>query len=82
MDIQIKKWGNSLALRIPQKIAELSNIKENSTIELQVKEGTIILKAKELKLEDLLSQITPENLHKEIDFGLPAGIELQHSRDI
>ncbi len=76
MDIQIKKWGNSLALRIPQKIAELSHIKENSMIELQVKEGTIILKAKDLTLEDLLAQITPENLHKEIDFGLPEGREL------
>ncbi len=36
----------------------------------------VILKNKELTLEDLILQITPENLHEEIDFGIKTGNEL------
>ena len=59
MDIHLKKWGNSIGLLIPYKIAESFGIDENSTIELTESKGTLIIKKKHkaLTLDDLLSTI-------------------------
>ena len=71
-----QKWGNSLGIRIPKEAADRIGIDQGSEIELYVteNENTIILKPKRLQkkytLEELLSQITPENRHSEIDFGI------------
>lgn len=68
----VQKWGNSLAVRIPSRIAEAISIEQGSEIELSVGNQGIILKPKKKKptLEALLAQVTPENRHAEIDFGL------------
>ncbi|WP_411053212.1 AbrB/MazE/SpoVT family DNA-binding domain-containing protein, partial [Tritonibacter sp. SIMBA_163] len=34
MKIQLRKWGNSLGLRVPQKIAQNYGLDENSLVEL------------------------------------------------
>ena len=71
-----QKWGNSLGIRIPKEAADRIGIEQGSEIELYVTENEkiITLKPKRLQkkytLEELLSQITPENRHKEIDFGI------------
>lgn len=74
---KVQKWGNSLAVRIPSHIAEQAAIQQGSEIELSVENQSITLKPKKSKptLEELVSQITPENRHKEIDFAR-AGKEL------
>lgn len=70
-----QKWGNSLGIRIPKEAADRIGISQGSEIELYVAENekTITLKPKKSQkkytLEELLSQITPENRHKEIEFG-------------
>lgn len=79
MDLVIKKWGNSLAVRIPKKIAELSDIHQNSKVQVEVEDKKLILKpvkGRKLKLEDLLLKITPKNLHSEVDTGSPRGREV------
>lgn len=70
MTTTIKKWGNSLAIRIPQPIAKTINISDGSEVTLKVtgKEIRIIPKEKIPTLEDLLAQITPDNRHNYIDF--------------
>ncbi|MDP4094602.1 MAG: AbrB/MazE/SpoVT family DNA-binding domain-containing protein [Bacillota bacterium] len=71
-----QKWGNSLGIRIPKEAADRIGIDQGSEIELNVigSENIITLKPKRTRkkytLEELLSQITPENRHKEIDFGI------------
>ncbi|MDD4297857.1 MAG: AbrB/MazE/SpoVT family DNA-binding domain-containing protein [Ruminiclostridium sp.] len=71
-----QKWGNSLGIRIPKEVADRTGISQGSEIELYVaiNENIITLKPKRskrnYKLEELLSQITPENQHKEVDFGI------------
>ena len=77
MKVQVQKWGNSLALRIPKSFAIETNISQNSTVELTVKNGQINLKPinTEPTLEELLESITSENLHAEIDFGKAEGAE-------
>lgn len=74
--VTTRKWGNSLAIRIPKEAAEQIGIEQGSEMELKVlnNEGIITLKPKKLRkkysLEELLSQITPENRHDEVDFGV------------
>ncbi|MDQ3633505.1 MAG: AbrB/MazE/SpoVT family DNA-binding domain-containing protein [Acidobacteriota bacterium] len=78
MKVQIQKWGNSLALRIPKSFAVETDISSGSTVDITIENGQINLKPmkKEETLEELLEGITEENLHTEIDFGKAEGKEL------
>lgn len=69
MSAKIQKWGNSLGIRIPKSIIEKANLNENSEVEIENKDGAIIIfpSQKKLSLDNLLSQITKHNLHSESD---------------
>lgn len=78
MKVQVQKWGNSLALRIPKSFAIESNIGQGSTVEISLENGRIIVfpvAAPEFSLDEMLAQITAENLHSEIDTGSSIGQE-------
>lgn len=76
MKTRIQKWGNSLALRIPKPLADEAGLDENAEVELTMRDGQLIIQpAAQYTLEALLMQITPENLHDEIDSGAPLGNE-------
>jgi antitoxin component of MazEF toxin-antitoxin module len=66
MQMKIKKWGNSLATRIPKAIVESIDLKCNQEIDIEAVDGKIIItpiqKKKEYKLEDLLNQCEPESM--------------------
>jgi antitoxin MazE len=36
MDLQVAKWGNSLALRIPSEVVRRLGLREGSTVEAQL----------------------------------------------
>lgn len=72
---QVQKWGNSLGIRIPKAIAVQAGIEEGTMIEFHIEGEQIIIKRKQKKLNDLLSQITPENVHKEVSTGDSVGDE-------
>jgi antitoxin MazE len=36
MDLQVAKWGNSLALRIPAEVARRLGLREGATVEAQL----------------------------------------------
>lgn len=59
MKIQLRKWGNSLGLRVPQKIAQNYGLDENSLVELtETPEGIMIQKRNRVSsLDELLSSI-------------------------
>lgn len=79
MQTQIKKWGNSLALRIPKLLAEQLDIKTDTEVEIAVEDGQLLIKPlpePTLTLEELLSQITAENLHEEVETGTAVGGEV------
>lgn len=84
MTTKIKKWGNSLALRIPKLYVKEINLKEGTDVELKVEENKIIISSRKKKrktrkkytLEELVSRITPENRHGEISVGSRVGKEL------
>ncbi len=79
MEVQVKKWGNSLGLRIPQAIANQINIKDGSRINLVLKNNKIELipaVAEEYRLNDLIELITEATLHNEISSGQAIGNEI------
>ncbi len=42
MNIELKKWGNSIGLRIPHKIAESFGLDENSIVELTESKDALV----------------------------------------
>lgn len=78
MKTQIQKWGNSLAVRIPKAFANDLGLDQDSTIELALEDGCLVLKPTALPKYDLgslLSRVTEDNCHGEYDFGGPTGNE-------
>lgn len=59
MDIQLKKWGNSLGLRIPHRLAESFGWDENSTVEMLEVDGALVIRKKAIatSLDELLASI-------------------------
>ena len=74
---QIARWGNSLGLRLPKAVASEARIGEGDTVEVSVKDGTIIVRPAQstYSLHELVSGITPRNRHDETGWGKPTGYE-------
>ena len=78
MKTRVQKWGNSLGIRIPKALALEVDMSESSEVEIQAKDGKILVspvKRKVLSLRQLLSRVTPDNLHREVDGGFAVGKE-------
>jgi antitoxin MazE len=79
MKMRIQKWGNCLALRIPKPFAEETNLAEDTAVDVSVRNGKLVvvpIVESELSLEALVSRITPDNRHNEIDTGGTVGNEV------
>ena len=79
MKVQLVKWGNSLAVRIPKPIAKDARLKEGDSLEIEAAaDGHIELRrpTKIPTLAQLISQITPENRYAEISTGREVGKEV------
>jgi len=76
MTTKAQKWGNSIGVRIPQKIAKKYGIENGTEITFEEVDGGILLKPVESKptLEELLAQCEGENPHPEY-FAIPMGRE-------
>jgi len=76
---KVQMWGNSLGLRIPKVLAEDIGVQEGGNVDLKVEGGRLVVepvRAGRLDLANLLSQVTPENLHGETETGARVGREL------
>jgi antitoxin MazE len=79
MKTRIQKWGNSLALRIPKSFAVEVGLEKDAPVEVSLVNGKLVItpvSEPELKLDDLLAQVTEENLHQEVDTGSAIGNEI------
>ena len=79
MQTKIKKWGSSLALRIPKLFAINANLKIDKTVDISIDKGSIIITPideKEYSLEKLLKGVNKSNIHGEFDTGAPVGKEI------
>jgi len=79
METRVQKWGNSLALRIPKHLADEAGLKDNSPVELLLRDKKVVIVPvvkPALSLEVLLTQVTDENHHREVDTGPVVGGEV------
>jgi antitoxin MazE len=77
-EAKVKKWGNSLAVRIPQRVVDELGLRDDTDIEIKSNGTTITLRLispGELTLESMLEGITPEEVHGEFDLGTDVGAE-------
>jgi antitoxin MazE len=75
MEVVIKKWGNSLGIKIPNLIVRELSLKDGSFVEIKDDGNEIIIKPKN-KLSEMLNQINETNIHKEIETTGPVGKEI------
>ena len=79
MDTTVQKWGNSLALRIPQSVAKESHLQQGSVVNITLIAGKIVVKPRRQRhytLAQLLKGVTARNRHTELDWGGPVGREV------
>lgn len=84
MKVNLAKWGNSAAIRIPKKILEElkldSSNYENISFVVEIKDDKLILRKKQdkSKFELLAEQSAGEKTNPkiEIDWGNPVGKEV------
>ena len=78
MKTKVQKWGNSLALRIPRPLAAGANVAAGTTVEIELREGKLIVErthAPQYDLDDLLAGVDITNLHGETATGTRVGHE-------
>ncbi|MFQ6609666.1 MAG: AbrB/MazE/SpoVT family DNA-binding domain-containing protein [Fidelibacterota bacterium] len=80
MRVQIQKWGNSLALRIPKAFAKETHIENNSVVDLSLEDNHLVIspidEIEDYDLVTMLNEINEENIHESVDFGMSVGKEL------
>ncbi|WP_310484770.1 AbrB/MazE/SpoVT family DNA-binding domain-containing protein [Chamaesiphon sp. VAR_48_metabat_403] len=75
----VAKWGNSLAVRIPQHLAKEVKLVAGGEVEIVEIDGNLTIKPriqKQYSLDELIAGITPGNCHAEIDTGVSVGEEI------
>jgi antitoxin MazE len=71
-ETQVSKWGNSLAVRIPQALAKDARLAEGDRLALNLAtDGSIVLRParRKYELRKLVSAITARNRHSENGLG-------------
>jgi antitoxin MazE len=77
MEAQIRKWGNSLGIRIPNHIVQKLSLKDGSSVDINDNKNKIIVKpVQKSKLSEMLSEINEHNIHKEVETTGPVGKEI------
>jgi antitoxin MazE len=76
--VQIVKWGNSQAVRLPKTVLQQAHVREGDELTIRVEGQTIALEpaTPEITLEGLLAGITAKNRHTAQDWGRPVGNEV------
>lgn len=80
MEARIRRWGNSLALRIPGPIAAELGLGDGALVDLRLVDGRLVVvpqrEGPHFRLEELLAQVTADNLHAEVETGPAVGREV------
>ena len=83
MKVAFLKWGYSLALRVPKAFAQEIGASVGKAANMEVREGKLVVEIAKPKrrrrrytLEQLVTGITPENRHRELEWGPAVGNEV------
>jgi antitoxin MazE len=75
----VRKWGHSLAVRIPKTVATQLDVDAGEFLTMYVEGGSIILTptrtGPQYDLDELLAQMNPDNVHAAIETGAAVGNE-------
>jgi antitoxin MazE len=76
MRARVSKWGNSLAIRLPQAAVKSLHVHEGEQVELSIKGDRLEVRAARprYRLAELLDEIAPDNQPEVVDFP-PVGEE-------
>ena len=78
MNGHIGRWGNSLAIRLPQAAAQAAGLKEGHRVTIEAVRGRVTLAAEpipEHTLKELLRGYSRRRRHPESAWGKPRGGE-------
>ncbi len=78
MQVLLEKSEDRLILSIPKSLVSLSPILPGSLVELSLIDDKIILtpaRRSKYDIDELMDQVTDDNLPEKIDFGPPVGRE-------
>jgi antitoxin MazE len=76
----LKRWGNSLAVRIPASLANEAHLHENQEVNIRAEGGKLVLEALEERFSlagylEFLETVKPEDVPPTVDWGAPQGTE-------
>jgi antitoxin MazE len=76
MQARVSKWGNSLAIRLPQAAVKSLRVHEGEQVELSIKGDRLEIRAARprYRLADRIREVKPDNQPEAIDFP-PVGEE-------
>ena len=81
MRVALKKWGNSVSVRIPASIMREFGLSVDQEVDLKAEGGRLMIEpirqeGPRYSLAELLAGINPDNLHQAVDFGEAVGKEV------
>jgi len=82
MIVEFRRWGNSLAVRIPKALADSLRVSDGRRAEIRLENGALVLRPivkparkPSYTLDQLLSGMTKDNVPEEVDWGPQRGNE-------
>jgi antitoxin MazE len=79
MRLQVKKWGNSAAVRIPASIIAAASMHIDQAVDVREEGGRIVIEPIAVPVFDLstlLAQMDPATFHDQVEFGPVVGQEI------
>lgn len=75
MRMHLRKWGNSLGIRLPKIFAIQMGLRMGEEVDLELRKNTLVISPVDT-LDALLEGVSPENVHGETDTGKSVGKEI------
>ncbi|OGL38495.1 hypothetical protein A3J32_00405 [Candidatus Saccharibacteria bacterium RIFCSPLOWO2_02_FULL_46_7] len=74
---KVKKWGNSLAIRLPGSVANAAGIADDTDVVITQVGNKLTIESNqpEMTIEQMFEGVTPEMVGGEIDWGPDVGRE-------
>jgi antitoxin MazE len=75
----LQKWGNSTGIRIPKKVVDAAKLRINQELIITLQDDSIVLTPikdkNNMTLESLLTDVEPDKIGGELDWGEDVGAE-------
>ena len=79
MRARVQRWGNSLAVRIPKRLADEAGIGAGTAVDVSLDGGAIVARPvvpARVTLDELLARHDPAARHPVTEWGGPVGREV------